>query len=350
MDNLKHNPYVLDILSQGRALKTALDQFDDTPIRPLAGKLQRGDFDRIVLTGMGGSYFASYPVWLMLGNSGLAAILVDAAELVHHSPALITKRSLVWVTSQSGRSAEIILVLELVKQTGATLLTTVNDLDSPLAAAARKSIIPIHAKGEKTVSTRTYINSLAAGQLAALSLIGGDLQRGLDNLEQTASGLIEYLLDWEENLRTIQKRIAPPRNLVLLGRGYSLAAANAGALILGEASKFAAIGMQAGEFRHGPMELASSNLTVLLFAGPRETQKLNRRLHHNLKDAGAHAFWVTTRDEVADKTSIHMPRAEGIGLPLAEIVPVQMLTIHVALSNHVEPGKFLRIGKITLNE
>ncbi len=351
MNNLKANPYVQDILSQGKSVQTVLDQFDDAALKPIASFIQRGDFDRIVLTGMGGSFFASYPIWLMLANAGLPAILVDCAELIHHGRGLITQRTLIWVTSQSGRSAEIISVLELIKQAAATLFATVNDLSSPLAQAAQKNIIPIHAEVEKTVSTRTYINTLAVGQLAALYLTNdGELKQGMVDLQLTASGLIDYFSDWEKHLQLIKDRVPPPRSLVLLGRGYSLAAAYTGALILGEASKFTAIGMQAGEFRHGPFELASPNLTVLIFAGPPETRELNRRLHKDLNDAGAHPLWITSPEEADHATCIHMPRAQGIGFPLAEIVPIQMLTIHLALENNVEPGKFFRTGKITLSE
>ena len=98
MDDLKTNPYVQDVLSQGEALQTALTQFDDSPIRGLADEIQR--FDRILLTGMGGSYHASYPALLILANAGLPAMLVDSAELIHHCRGLITPRTLVWAVSQ----------------------------------------------------------------------------------------------------------------------------------------------------------------------------------------------------------------------------------------------------------
>jgi glucosamine--fructose-6-phosphate aminotransferase (isomerizing) len=215
--------------------------------------------------------------------------------------------------------------------------------------AAGGASLPIHAQVEKTVSTRTYVNSLAVNQLAAMSLANDDLTQGWEDLRVTSSGLIEYLGNWEEHLRTLQDRLPPPRTLVLLGRGASLASAQAGALILGEASKFAAIGMQAGEFRHGPLELVSPDLTVILFAGPEETREINRRLHRELNEAGARALWVSPA-EADEPGALPVPVAQGIGLPLAEILPVQLLTIHVAVANRVEPGKFFRVGKITLSE
>ena len=349
MNALHHNPYIQDILSQTDSLKSALTRFDNTNLASLTQSIQQSDFDRIVLTGMGGSLFASYPIWLQLVNAGLPAYWVDCAELIHHAQPIITKRTLVWITSQSGQSAEVVAALKIIQRLGATLLATVNDLDSPLAQAAEFHI-PIHAEVEKTVSTRTYVNTLAVSQLAALALTTGNMQHGLDELSVTADGMADYLSGWENQLQSIRERIKRTPTLILLGRGPSLAAAYTGALILGEASKVAAIGMQAAEFRHGPMELASSSSTVIIFAGSYETQGLNMRLHKDLKEADAHPIWITTQNNIHVEPQLLAPRAIGIGLPLAEIIPIQMLTIHMALENSIEPGKFFRSGKVTLSE
>jgi len=349
MNTPYNNPYVQEILSQADSVKVALKKFDPTSLSSRTRSIQRSDFDRIVLTGMGGSLFASYPIWLQLVNAGLPAYWIDCAELIHHAHPIITKRTLVWVTSQSGQSAEVVAALNFIKQTGATILATVNDLTSPLAQAAHYRV-PINAEVEKTVSTRTYVNTLAVSQLAMLALTNGNIQNGLDELNNTTLGMQDYLSDWETHLQTIQELIRPTPNLILLGRGSSLATAYTGALILGEAAKVAAIGMQAGEFRHGPMELASPNLTTLLFAGSHETRELNARLHKDLNEAGAHAIWITTPDGIQLEPQLLMPRAIGIGLLLVEIIPIQMLTIHLALENGIEPGKFFKSGKVTLFE
>jgi len=349
MNTLDSNPYVQEILSQADSVKNALNGFDAAALKPLMQSVQAGGFERIVLTGMGASLFASYPVWLQLVDAGLPAHWIDCAEIIHHARPLLTKRTLVWIASQSGRSAEIVAALDLIKQAGAKLLATVNDLTSPLAQAADYRV-PIHAEVEKTVSTRTYVNTLAVGQLAALALSNGDVPKGLDELHRTAGGMGDYFADWVNYLQTIKDRFKRTSSLYLLGRGASLASAYTGALILGEASKTPAAGMQAGEFRHGPMELASSNLTALLFAGPPETQGLNLRLHQDLMAAGTHSIWIASPDAPQPEPQIRMPYAVGIGLPLAEIVPIQMLTIHLALENGVEPGKFFRSGKVTLSE
>jgi glucosamine--fructose-6-phosphate aminotransferase (isomerizing) len=125
---------------------------------------------------MGGSLYACYPAWLLLSNAGLSVLWVDTAELIHHTPALVTSKTLLWIFSQSGKSAEIISAIDFGRiQKPAALIATVNDLESPLANASQIQI-PINAGAEHTVSTRTYVNSLAVGQLAALALLGKEIE------------------------------------------------------------------------------------------------------------------------------------------------------------------------------
>ena len=126
-----------------------------------------------------------------------------------------------------------------------------------------------------------------------------------------------------------------------------MAAAYTGALILGEAAKFMATPYQAGEFRHGPIELANPDLTVLLFAGPEETRELNWRLLKELRGYQVKAYGIGAD---LNEWQIELPEAPALGRPLMEILPIQLLSIHLAQHIGVEPGQFFRTGKITLAE
>ncbi|MGZ9222466.1 MAG: SIS domain-containing protein [Anaerolineales bacterium] len=340
-------PYILDILDQPNALRTALEQFEPASLAPLAKAIRTKDFDRILITGMGASLYAAYPAWLMLARAGLPALWVDTAELVHHTPALVTPKTLLWIFSQSGKSAEIISAIDFERiPKPAVLIATVNDLESPLSRAAQVHI-PIHATTEHTVSTRTYVNSLAMGQLAALALLGQDVESARAELMEVPSAMETYLADWEPRVQQMGKAIGFPKRFATLGRGPSLSSTYAGALILGEASKFMATPYQAGEFRHGPLELATPDLTALIFAGPQETRHLNLRLLHDLRGYQVNAFWVGCEK---NEWQIEIPDVPSVGLPLMEILPLQLLTIHFAEQIGVEPGHFFRTGKITLAE
>jgi glucosamine--fructose-6-phosphate aminotransferase (isomerizing) len=354
---METNHYTQDILEQPEALRKAVQSFDPSSLKPFGEALSSQKIDRIILTGMGASYFAAYPASLILARSGLPVMWIDTAELIHYNRSLLSRRTLLWVVSQSGCSAEVLALLEGVQKTRpAELLAVVNDLQSPLAQAA-SLVIPLHAEPEKTVSTRTYLNSLALGQLAARRLVGEEISSSSDELKAAADSMQTYLEDWQTRLELIASLAGEPGQLVLLGRGASLASAYCGALVLQEAVKYPALGFQAAEFRHGPLEMARTELKVLLFAGPEETRGLNLRLFDDLLGRGASPLWIDPLDGAtpaspvvpADKR-LPMPAARGIALPLAEILPVQLLSLHLGRLTGIEPGKFLHIGKVTLVE
>jgi glucosamine--fructose-6-phosphate aminotransferase (isomerizing) len=346
---MKPNQYIEDILSQPSALEHALGSLDLSPLEQIRHLLAQGEIDRLVITGMGASLYGAFPAWLSLADAGLPAYLVDAAELIYYAQGLITPDTLLWVISQSGRSAELLHMLSPgTLPQPKMLLALTNDLSSPLAHSAGVAV-HINAQIEHTVSTRTYLNTLAISQLIALELTGRDLQPGLSELRQAAEDLQVYLDQWQDHVDELVQMIGLPRHLLILGRGPSLAAACTGALIQQEATKYPAMALQAAEFRHGPMEMIKLDLTVLVLAGAAGTSGLNRRLAGEILHLGGKACWVAPHPD-PDLPTIQMPAGSGLGLPLAEIAPFQLLSLALAEQLGVAAGQFLFSGKVTLTE
>ena len=151
-------PFERDIGDQAEALLA----FSQSATPPDVSRLLRGHYDRVVLTGMGSSHFAALPSWRRLIDAGYPAWWVDTGQLLD-SPRLITPGTLLIVTSQSGASAETVAVLESKNSVArtATLIAITNDPASPLARQA-DALMPLHSGAEATVSTKSYLNSLAA--------------------------------------------------------------------------------------------------------------------------------------------------------------------------------------------
>ena len=341
-------PFIESILSQPEVLTRSIPQYDVSPLKAFREELAAGKIERIVITGMGASLYAGHAAWLILVQHGLPAYLVDAAELLHFTPQLITPRTLVWVISQSGRSAELLPLLDGVKASGARLVSTTNDPASPIAAASLVSMALL-SPTEQTVSTVTFTTTLASVQLAALSLCGEPVEAARQDLLWTVEAVAAYLRDWEAHVAAMQARIGLNNKLFIVGRGPSLSATHCGALIQSEAAKMAVVGLNAAEFRHGPYELGAPDLTILILAGVEKTRELNRKLCEDLSGFKSNAFWV------ADQPSgslpwIEMPAWRTSGLPIAEIIPCQLLTIALANQKGLEAGKFFHSGKITLTE
>jgi fructoselysine-6-P-deglycase FrlB-like protein len=95
-------------------------------------------------------------------------------------------------------------------------------------------------------------------------------------------------------------------------------------------------------------------MVVLLFAGAGRTLPLNRRLFDTICGIGARAVWLDSPpspiQEERLEGKVFLPRSSGVGLPLAEIVPIQLLAAHLASQSGLVPGEFLHSGKITLEE
>lgn len=343
------NPYIEDILSQPEELKNILHSLDLTPLKQIKQLIDQSQIDRIIITGMGASFYGIYPTWLLLTQAGLPAYWVDTAELAYYLPKLITPHSLLWMVSQSGRSAELMHFFGASTLPKPKMIFAItNDLSSDLAKAA-DVLLPINTQVELTVSTRTYLNTLAISQLAALELAGKNTQAGFEELLQASDSIKTYLKDWQAHIESLKKIIGLPRNLVILGRGASLAAAHTGALIIAEASKFPTLSLNAAEFRHGPLELVNPALSVMILSGAETTLHLNQRLAGDIVHLGGQVFWVSDRS-VSNFPFVQMPSSAGLGLPIVEILPFQILSVALAQQIGIEAGKFFHSGKVTLSE
>jgi len=346
---MNNTTFLHDILSQPASLEADLNKSDLKTLDRLSLALRTNQIDRIVITGMGASYYGSYPAWLLLIQQQLNAFWIDTAELLHYARALLTPKTMLWVVSQSGRSAELLPLIEPSQQNKIhCLLATVNDLESPLAKSA-DIVLPICAAPETTVSTRTYLNSLAINQLAALHISGQPTSAARTDLEITAGAISQYLTQVEDHYQSIKSTLGKPLHIAVLGRGPSMAAAFTGALIIGEAAKYPALALNAAEFRHGPMEMIHKDLIALVFAGDEATLANNRRMAAEIIACGARSLWIAHQPD-PNLPHIPMPAGPGFGLPLAETIPVQLLTLAMAEQRGADPDKFLHSGKITTTE
>jgi len=338
--------YLRDLLEQPRALEQTLHALERSKeLLELAQRLNRGKFQRLVLTGMGSSFHALHPLNLQLISHGFTAIMVETSELIHYKSRFFDPKTLIIAVSQSGQSAEMIRLAEVNRNRSAVIAVT-NTPQSPLVENATAALFT-QAGREFSVSCKTYVAALVALKWLGDALCLREAKQSRRELESAAPAVAAYLADWKSYVISLAQKLARIRHLFLVGRGASLAAVGTGALIVKESDHFHAEGMSSAAFRHGPLEMLSEEMFVVVFSGDDKTRELNHRLLADVRQAGGHAELV---GETSSLDSFRLADHGSSVRPVLQILPIQMITLALAALALREPGRFELATKVTTTE
>jgi len=338
--------YLRDILDQPQALEDTLANLGRSKeLESLAGRLGKGKFQRIVLTGMGSSFHALHPLNLQLISHGYTAIMVETSELVHYKKRFFDPETLIVAVSQSGQSAEMVRLTTVNRKRSAVIAVT-NTPDSVLAKHASAALLT-QAGNEFSVSCKTYVAALMALKWLGGVLCERDAKLTRRELKDASPAAASYLADWKGYVESLAAKLNNICHLFFVGRGASLAAVGTGALIVKEADLFHAEGMSSAAFRHGPFEMLSEETFVAVFSGDAKTRDLNRRLFADMKAQGGKAELVGVDGTME---CFRLPDYGESVRNILEILPVQMITLALAVLAGREPGKFELATKVTTTE
>lgn len=338
--------YLGDILDQPRALQETLNALRDEPgLFDRIVRIKKQPHARVVLTGMGSSLHALYPLLLTLTANGERAVDVETSELIHSMPSLLADDTVIVAVSQSGRSAEIVRLLELNSHRS-TVVGVTNTPDSPLADQADLLILT-HCGAEFSVSAKTYLGTLAALEVFGAAWCGNPFETRFAELQTGPALVAESLERWREHVHSLADEMHDVSQLFIVGRGRSLAACRTGALTTKESTRSSAEGMSSAAFRHGPMEMTGPNTMVLVLEGEDDVRELNIKLVHDIRERGGRAQLLGPSAEIA---ALRIPAVPQCLLPITEILPIQMLTLALAANKGIEAGNFAHATKVTTEE
>jgi glucosamine--fructose-6-phosphate aminotransferase (isomerizing) len=340
-------PYLRDLLDQPHALQRALDGMEKgTALTEVARDLAAGKFRYVVLTGMGSSLYALYPLHLALSRQGVASFWVETAELLLGFDVLYRPDTLLVAVSQSGESAEIVNLLRRAGEFGHVIGVTNNPL-SRLGQRSATTLL-LNAGVESTVSCKSYLTTLAALHWLGVALLQGDLPSSLAGLQAAQRGVSEYLANWRAHVDDLLALTEGVESVFVTGRAESLATTGTAGLILKESTRHHAEGMSCAAFRHGPLEMIGDKVFVLVFAGDERVAGLNRRLVEDIQRGGGRAALAAV--EGASARVFQLPSTCPTLQPIVEMIPVQMLSLALAARDGREAGRFERASKITVIE
>jgi glutamine---fructose-6-phosphate transaminase (isomerizing) len=349
------------MVGAARALAGQLDELGSLARRTPGG--------RLVLTGMGSSFDAGHVLVTSLAESGIPVQLVNAAELLHFGTSTLDPRSTVVIVSQSGRSVEVVRLLERIaeRRERPFVVAVTNGRANPLAAGADLAF-DTAVGDELGPATMTFAASLvvldalgrvlAAGATADVSAIcaqvGADAEgasAAIDGLLSDRRGVAATMVDW----------VGGRRNIVILGRGVARAAADMASLTIKEVSGTAAESLITADFRHGPLELVGEDLAVAFVALEPATASIDRAFAAELNQGLASVLVIGEGGEAAageggGGRALAGARSIAIGpvdrrlAPAVGVVPFQLLARELAIARGRQPGEFGFASKVTTRE
>jgi len=304
-------------------------------------------FSRIVFSGMGSSYFAGIYGAILFNRGGKKAVAVEASELSVSYRSLLDKDTLLVAISQSGQSSE---TLELVKSVdGVNTLVVTNKAGGELAQTARCGWVDIIAGEEKTTSTKTYTNTLAALFLLARHVFGisisGWKKETLDALDIMRS----WLSHVEKLGREIWSFLSGVKYLVYMGSGFSHVSASHAALITGEMSGELAAVTTVGEFFHGLIEQVDQRYGFIAFNAASFVSPDFQKACSQVVEAGGRLVRIGGESELlqGEKHCLHIRASfpKDLFACWAEIVPVECFAYIYSLERGRDPGVLQRVQK-----
>jgi glucosamine--fructose-6-phosphate aminotransferase (isomerizing) len=219
---------------------------------------------RLVLTGMGSSYYAALVGAWWLQRYGIAGWATYASELDEFPPG---GRWALVAVSQSGATAETLRAVEAFRRScDGPVIAVVNRGDSPLAGAG-DIVLPLLAGAEGRVPGKSWVASVAVMMLVAQALTGDVHLLERSTMETAVRTLERILASYDEIGASIAESLAGARVLHVLGSGPGLASAYECATVMKETARLPAEPMLAADFLHGAYLLVQPGYAAVLFSG-----------------------------------------------------------------------------------
>jgi glucosamine--fructose-6-phosphate aminotransferase (isomerizing) len=298
---------------------------------------------RIIIVGCGTSWHAGLVGEYLFEEFARIPVEVEYASEFRYRNPVINENDIVIAISQSGETADTLAAVELAKSKGATIFGVCNVVGSSIPRATHSGAY-IHAGPEIGVaSTKAFTGQVTV--LAMMALIIGrakgtiaeskfqELVAELDGIPEK----VDYILkNTDQQIRYIAGEFKNAKNVLYLGRGYNFPVALEGALKLKEISYIHAEGYPAAEMKHGPIALIDEQMPVVFIAPKDSTyEKIVSNIQEIKARKGRVIAVVTEGDEEISRLSeftIEIPQTHEAFSPILSVIPLQLLSYHVAVA------------------
>jgi glucosamine--fructose-6-phosphate aminotransferase (isomerizing) len=312
--------------------------------------------DSVLLLACGTSYYSGLTAKYWLESLAGIPTQIEIASEYRYRDSVPNPKALVVVVSQSGETADTLAALKHARALGQHRTLCVCNVASSAMVRETGLRFITHAGVEIGVaSTKAFTTQLVALFLLALTLakLRGALsleaeQRHLHSLRRLPKA-IGAALALEPQVIAWSQRFASKEHALFLGRGMHYPIALEGALKLKEISYIHAEAYPAGELKHGPLALVTSEMPVVTVA---PNNALLEKLKSNMQEVrarGGELYVLADADtKIASSEGVNvirLPEHFGLLSPVLHVVPLQLLAYHTALARGTDVDKPRNLAK-----
>jgi glucosamine--fructose-6-phosphate aminotransferase (isomerizing) len=341
LKEIHEQPRALRETVAGRCSPAGRIDLDDVGLDEALAKSLR----RVTIVACGTSWHAGLVAKHLIERLARIPVEVDVASEFRYREPIIDDGTLVVGITQSGETADTLAALRLAKDQAAPTLAIVNVVGS-MASRLADHVFYTQAGPEIGVaSTKAFTAQLVSLYILALWIAQ---QRGALSEEEARERFDElarlgHQMDQVANgldLEGLARDLVHARSCLYLGRGLLHPIALEGALKLKEISYIHAEGYAAGEMKHGPIALIDDEMPVVALA--LDLPNFDK-IASNLQEAkarGARLVVVATQGddrldsliEAGRDHVVRLPRVSEHVAPLLAVLPLQLISYHVAVA------------------
>lgn len=286
------NQFLVEVLQQRDLLEDELEFYrfgkGKDLIDSIASEFVQKKMDKIILTGMGSSEYATKTMTSYLTKHGVLTLSYSSFELSRYQFEQITPTTLVVAISQSGNSQEVVELVEKAKRI-TTVIGIYNSEGSKLPELVDIAL-PIKSAKELAITSKTY-----QGTMFILNILGRKLTNALDDLFWCdVKSLSNWCEEWNKNwLKPSTEMFNFAKGVVLfdlLANNTSLATARQLSLAYREGLHNCSAVWEHADYAHGQYhssKMKEKYLAQMFFPkfedGTKEMKMLNFILDHGGK-------------------------------------------------------------------
>jgi glucosamine--fructose-6-phosphate aminotransferase (isomerizing) len=314
------------------------------------------EIDSVLILACGTSYYSGCTAKYWLEGIAKIPTQVEIASEYRYRESVPSPSTLVVTISQSGETADTLAALRHAQGLGMTkTLTVCNVATSAMVRECKLAYITRAGVEIGVASTKAFTTQLAG--LFLLTLVLAQVKGRLSEAEEAAHlkamrhlpAALSAVLALEPQVISWSEDFAGKENALFLGRGLHYPIALEGALKLKEITYIHAEAYAAGELKHGPLALVTSEMPVVTVA-PNDTllEKLKSNMQEVRARGGVLYVLADADTRIESEAGIHvirMPENYGPLSPLLHVVPLQLLAYHTACARGTDVDKPRNLAK-----